>query len=281
MEASVQTLFADAEARGYALGGFNIYNLEGVLAVISAAEAARSPVILQVHSTALQYGGSPLLALCLAAARDAAIPAAVHLDHSASLEEVEFTLKHGGRSVMIDGSHLPFEENVTLTKRGVELAHSYGALVEAELGRLAGTEDGLTVDEYEAKLTDPEQAEVFIRETAVETLAVCIGNVHGPYHRPPQLEFDRLRSIRTRVQMPLVLHGASGLPPAMISEAIEGGVRKFNVNTEMRAAYLGALQQVFTATQRPDLLDVLRESQTAMRDVVHQKLVQFGSIGMA
>jgi len=279
MQTSVKSLLADAAGGHYAVGGFNVYNLEGARAVLAAAEAARSPVILQVHSTALRFGGLPLLALCLAGVADAAIPAAVHLDHCSALDEIGWVLEQGVRSVMFDGSHLPLAENIAQTRQAADLAHAHGAVLEAELGRLAGTEDGLTIAEYEAKLTDPDDALLFIAQTGVDALAVCIGNVHGIYRTPPHLDFARLEAIRARVAVPLVLHGASGLPAAMLDSAIAGGVCKFNVNTEVRAAYLDVLR--LQAAQTPDLLDLLRAAQDAMQRVVHEKLVQFGSSGRA
>ncbi len=143
---------------------------------------------------------------------------------------------------MADGSHLDYAANVDFTRAMAELAHARGAAVEAELGRLSGTEDGLTVEEYAAKLTDPQQAADFVERSAADMLAVCIGNVHGRYPGEPQLDFERLAAIRRAVAVPLVLHGASGLPPAQISQAIALGICKFNVNTEVREAYLGALE---------------------------------------
>src|SRR5215212_5333066 len=172
-------LLRAAGAGGYAIGGFNVYNLEGARAVVGAAEAERSPAMLQIHPSALAHGGSPLIALCMEAARAAEVPLAVHLDHSVSPDAIRAALDAGDASVMADGSHLPYEENLAFTTAMTELAHARGAGVEAELGRLAGSEDGLTVPEYEAKLTDPDQAVDFAARSGVATLAVCIGNVHG------------------------------------------------------------------------------------------------------
>jgi len=200
----------------YAVGAFNVYNLEGVLAVIRAAAAARSPAMLQVHPAALHHGGPPLLALCLAAAREASVPVAVHLDHASSAADIRTALAAGVPSVMADGAHLPYEANVAFTREMVALAREHGAGVEAELGRLSGTEDGLTVPEYEARLTDPAQAAAFVAATGVDALAVCIGNVHGRYRRAPVLDWERLAAIKAAVPVPLVLHGASGLPTGTV-----------------------------------------------------------------
>jgi tagatose 1,6-diphosphate aldolase GatY/KbaY len=270
-----------AGAGGYAIGGFNVYNLEGARAVVAAAEVEHSPAMLQIHPSALAHGGAPLIALCIEAARGAGVPCAVHLDHSASPDAIRAALDAGVGSVMADGSQLPYEENLAFTAAMAELAHARGAAVEAELGRLAGSEDGLTVPEYEAKLTDPDQAADFVARTGVDTLAVCIGNVHGRYRGVPQLDFARLERVRWTAPIPLVLHGASGLPAPMVRRAIELGVCKLNVNTEVRDAYLAALADGVSAGERPDLLDLMQAATDAMQAVVAAKLRLFGSAGQA
>jgi tagatose 1,6-diphosphate aldolase GatY/KbaY len=281
MLASMNALLRAAVADGYAIGAFNVYNLEGARAVVGAAEAHRSPVMLQIHPSVLEYGGQPVMALCLAAARDATVPVVVHLDHSASAIDIRAALTAGLPSVMADGSHLSFSDNITFTRDMVTLTHGCGGAVEAELGRLSGTEDGLTVPEYEAKLTDPDQAADFVRQTGVDALAVCIGNVHGRYHGEPHLDFTRLVAINQGVSVPLVLHGASGLPEAMVRQAIELGVAKFNVNTEVREAYLRALREHLQSSPSVDLLELMQHTETAMQSVVVSKLHLFGSIGKA
>lgn len=266
-----------AEVGGYAIGAFNVYNLEGVRAVIAAAEAAHSPAMLQVHPAALQSGGKLLIALCLAAAGEASVPVAVQLDHSTSRVDIELALKAGTPSVMADGSYLDYRINIDYTSEIVQLAHACGATVEAELGRLTGTEDNITVAEYESKLTDPDQAADFIRETGADALAICIGNVHGHYRRPPQLDFERLARIRERIAVPLVLHGASGLPVGLIRRAIDLGVRKFNVNTEVREAYLQAMRALLCGEGNADLTALMAAGIGAMQRVVSEKLAAFGS----
>lgn len=277
-------LLAEAQAHGYAIGAFNVYNLEGASAVVKAAEAERSPVMLQIHPSARRQGGLPLTALCLAAARESAVPVAVHLDHSTSAAEIRSALASGFSSVMADGSHLTYAENVAFTRDIAALAHASGASVEAELGRLTGTEDDLTVSEYESKLTDPGQSAEFVAETGVDALAVCIGNVHGPYPVEPRLDFDRLAAIRDALarshDVPLVLHGASGLPDATVRRSIELGVTKFNVNTELRRAYLAAIRETADSPSS-DLLTVMQAAIQAMQQVVAGKLHLFESTGRA
>jgi tagatose 1,6-diphosphate aldolase GatY/KbaY len=280
MLASMTELLAKAEAGGCALGAFNVYNLEGVRAVVVAAEAESSPVVLQVHPAAFRHGGLPLVSACQTAAWEAGVPMCVHLDHSTSADDIRAALRSQLRSFMADGSHLDYNANVDFTREMAQLARESGAAIEAELGRLSGTEDGLTVAEYEAKLTDPAQAAEFVEQTGIDMLAVCIGNVHGRYRGEPYLDFERLAAIQARVKVPLVLHGASGLPPALIQRAIELGVRKFNVNTEVREAYTGALKARIEAGNA-DLLDLIQAAEAAMRNVVAEKLHLFGSTGKA
>lgn len=279
MLASTTDLLRAAMAGDYAIGAFNIYNLEGVRAVLRAAEAQRSPVMLQLHPGALEHGGAGLVALCLTAAREATIPVTVHLDHSSSPDAIQEALQVGVPSIMADGSHLSYEENIAFTRAMTVLAQTHHALVEAELGRLTGTEDGLTVPEYEAKFTDPAQAADFVARTGIDALAVCIGNVHGRYRSEPRLDFTRLAAIQRAVPVPLVLHGASGLPEAMVQQAIALGVRKFNVNTEVREAYVTALRTRLAAPGTPDILELMQQAETAMQEIVATKLQLFRSVG--
>lgn len=278
---STRLLLHHAQQHGYAIGAFNIYNLEGVRAVITAAEAESSPVMLQLHPASITHGGRPLLALCLAAAEDANVPVSVHLDHSASADDIRLALSLGITSIMADGSHLDYAANFNYVRSMATLVHQQSGFVEAELGRLSGTEDGLTVAEYEAKLTDPEQAADFVREAQIDALAVCIGNVHGHYRGAPKLDFERLATLRQKVTVPLVLHGASGLPAEMVQRSIALGVCKFNVNTEVREAYLASLKADLNAPKAPDLVALMQHAIDAMRQVVVGKLRLFGSNGKA
>lgn len=279
MRISVRGLLTTARANGYAIGAFNVYNLEGVLAVIGAAEAEKSPVILQLHPAAFRHGGLPLAAMCESAVREAAVPAALHLDHGSDVGDISSALAAGVDSIMADGSLLPYADNVAFTRRMAALGHEYGSSVEAELGRLSGTEDGLSTSEREARMTDPARAGDFVTATGADSLAVCIGNVHGCYAAEPRLDFDRLAEIRARVEAPLVLHGASGLPEPSVRRAIELGVAKINVNTEVRAAYLRALHRSMAAEAASDLPDLMKSAVAAMQAVVQEKLRLVGSAG--
>ncbi|MFN8442420.1 MAG: class II fructose-bisphosphate aldolase [Caldilineaceae bacterium] len=278
---STTLLLSHAQQHGYAIGAFNVYNLEGVRAVILAAEAESSPIMLQLHPASITHGGRPLLTLCLAAAEDAKVPVSVHLDHSASADDIRLALSLGITSIMADGSHLDYAANFNYVQSMATLVHQHSGFVEAELGRLSGTEDGLSVAEYESKLTDPDQAADFVREAQIDALAVCIGNVHGHYRGEPKLDFQRLAALRQKVTVPLVLHGASGLPAEMIQRSIELGVCKFNVNTEVREAYLASLKIDLNAPKAPDLVALMQHAIDAMRRVVVGKLRLFGSVGKA
>ena len=280
MLASTSELLNTARRNAYAIGAFNVYNLEGVKAVIDAAQALQSPAMLQLHPSALKYGKSPLVALCMEAARKSLVPIAVHLDHSTSEKDIHLALDAGIKSIMADGSPMPYEQNLIFTREMTKLSHANGAVVEAEIGRISGTEDGLTIEEKAAKMTDPLEAVEFIKETKVDFLAVTIGNVHGKYFSEPKLDFPRLAKIRASVPVPLVLHGASGLPESMINQSIKLGVSKFNVNTEVREAYMDVLK-TSSSLSDPDLLEVMEKAIDAMRSVISDKLQLFGSAGKA
>jgi tagatose 1,6-diphosphate aldolase GatY/KbaY len=274
-------LYRAAEAGAYALGGFNVYNLEGAQAVVAAAEAAHSPALLQILPGSLQAYGSPLVALCLEAVRQAQVPMNFQLDHAAAADAIRWGLNHGVQAVMADGSHLDYASNVTYTREMAALAHTHDAWIEAELGLLSGTEDGYTVAAYQASLTDPDQAVAFVRQTGIDCLAVCVGNVHGPYPGEPQIDFERLETLHRLVPVPLVMHGASGLPENIVQEAIRLGVRKFNVNTEIRSAYMGALQDYLNAAGKGNALAMMAQAVAAMQTVIEAKMQLFGSAGRA
>ncbi len=281
MRTSLNELLQKAKLSNYAVGAFNVYNLEGIKAVVAAAEAELSPVILQLHPSAFHFHGSSLLAACLESAKSSCVPMLVHLDHATTVVDIEWAFSHGITSIMADGSQGSPNENIDFTGRMASLARQHGAAIEAELGRLSGSEDGLSVSDYEARLTDPHMAVDFVEQTRVDALAVCIGNVHGHYHGEPKLDFDRLESIQKLVSVPLVLHGASGLSDALVHRAIDSGVRKFNVNTEVREAYLAALRTSLQRGKKPDLIDIMNDAIQAMQAVVVSKLQLFCSNGQA
>ena len=274
MLASSRDIIGIAEEEGIAVGSFNVYNLEGVVAVIRSSEQEKLPVILQIAPVSLESVGSGLVALTLAMAEDSTVPTSVHLDHCPQQDQIDRVVSMGLRSVMADGSHLSYEENIDFTFNVVNKMRSFGGFVEGELGRLTGTEDGLTIPEYESLLTDPDQAADYCDKTDIDALAVCVGNIHGKYIQEPKLDFDRLSTIRDSVSVPLVLHGASGLPEWMISRAIDLGVRKFNVNTEVRTAFLESVSSG-VGDKTLDLARLMEISIDSMSQVVTSKIRQF------
>ena len=274
MLASTRDIIGIAEEEGIAVGSFNVYNLEGVVAVIRSSEQEKLPVILQIAPVSLESVGSALVALTLAMAEDSTVPTSVHLDHCPQQDQIDRVVSMGLRSVMADGSHLSYERNIDFTFNVVNKMRSFGGFVEGELGRLTGTEDGLTIPEYESLLTDPDQAADYCDKTDIDALAVCVGNIHGKYIQEPKLDFDRLSTIRDSVSVPLVLHGASGLPEWMISRAIDLGVRKFNVNTEVRTAFLESVSSG-VGDKTLDLARLMEISIDSMSQVVTSKIRQF------
>lgn len=247
---SSKELLRDARKNHYAVGAFNVENMEMMLAVLAAAEAEQSPVILQTTPSTLKYADTGVFAaMARAMAQRAGVPVAMHLDHGSSFELCEQAVRDGYTSVMIDGSKLPLEENIALTRRVVEMARCSNPElnVEAELGRLGGKEDNVVVKEGEDIYTDPDEAVRFVAESGVDSLAVAIGTAHGFYKGKPKLDFDRLAQLRDAVPVPLVLHGSSGVPDEDVARAISLGVCKVNFATELRAAYTAAVRACLNA----------------------------------
>ena len=298
-------LLLPAKRKSYAVGAFNIQNLESLLAVSEAAVEENSPIIVAVTPSAIKYGGLAYLAkIVKTAAESAPVPMSLHLDHGEDFETVSKCIEAGFTSVMIDGSFLKFEENIALTKRVVDLAHSKGVSVETELGRLAGIEEK-TVEEKEAVLTDPDSAKEFVERTDVDALAVAIGTSHGAYKfkAEPKLDFERLRLIQEKVDIPLVLHGASsvpawiiekavkygaeltgakGIPEDHIKKAISLGIAKINIDTDLRLAFTATVREVLTNSPKEfDPRKILGPAKEAIKEVVKDKMRLFGSLGKA
>lgn len=257
----------EAAAAGHALPGFVAYNLETVQGIAAAAEAAGRPVLIQAGAGPFRHAGQEaLMRLALEAATHSTAQLGVHLDHSRNLDEITVCLKAGYTSVMVDGSHLPFAENIALTLEAVRRARDHGAWVEAELGALAGDEDVSTdAVAATAAMTDPAQAAEFAAATGVDALAVAVGNVHGFTKEPVRLDLDRLAAIHDAVPVPLVLHGASGLPTEQLHGALARGVAKVNVNAELRRAYLEAVRdRLPDALPGSDVVSVWAAGRTAV-----------------
>lgn len=250
-------LLLQAQKNKYAIGAFNVNNMEIIQAIISAAEELNSPVILQASQGGIKYAGIDYIAgLGKIAGRNANVPVALHLDHGTDFDQVMLCLRHGFTSVMIDGSRFPLKENIEFTKRVVDIAHAVGVSVEAELGKIGGTEDHITVDEREATMTDPEEARIFVEETGVDSLAIAVGTAHGVYRGEPKIDFDRIKAIRELVDVPLVLHGSSGVPEESLRRAISLGISKINIDTDVRATFAKGVKEFLL--ENPDEIDPRR-----------------------
>ena len=263
---------------GYAVGAFNINNMEISQAIVSTASEMNAPVILAASQGAIEYAGIEYIeALAKTAAASTDVPVTLHLDHGTDFNVILQCIRHGFTSVMIDGSKLPFEENVAITKKVVNVAHPCGLSVEAELGRLVGVEDQISVSERDAVFTDSEEAVQFVEETEVDSLAIAIGSAHGIYKGEPKLDFERLEKIDKKVDIPLVLHGASGIPEDSIVRAVKLGINKINIDTELRLTFRDAVRKVVTESDVYDPRKICGPARDAIKEVVRYKIGIFGS----
>lgn len=276
-------LLLDAQKNGYAVGAFNTNNLEITHAIFRAAEAKRAPILVQISAGAMRYAGVEFLPMIVAKAAElATVPVAIHLDHGPSFDVVMQALRAGFTSIMRDASKLPYDQNVAEVRKVVEACHAIGIPVEAEIGRIGGAEEHVVVTDREASMSDPDECARFVEDTGIDFLAVAIGNAHGFYKGEPKLDFDRLAEIRDKVPVPLVLHGASGIPDEQITMAVERGICKINIDTEIRNAFIRTMQ-AFTK-ENPDQIDprkVLAPCIDAMQAVVEHKIEIFRSAGRA
>lgn len=264
----------------YAVPAFNAENLEMIQAIIKAAEEEKSPVMIQTTPPTVKYlTPDEAYAMVYTLAKKSTVPVALHLDHCTSFNDVMAAIKAGYSSVMFDGSKLPFAENMELTKKVVDVARPMGITVEAELGKVGGKEDN--VESAEALYTDPAEAEEFVEKTGVDMLAVAIGTAHGFYKGEPKLDFDRIEEIAARTQIPLVLHGGSGVPEESVKKAIALGMSKVNFATELRAAATAGVRRVL---EDPDVIDPKKYMAAAREEVVKLckvKIAMCGSAGKA
>lgn len=285
LESMTQMLNKALKGR-YAVGQFNINNLEYIQAILAAAQEENAPVILGVSVGAKRYiGGYKVISAMVQALIEESgitVPVALHLDHGPSFEECILALDAGFTSVMFDGSHYPLEENIALTKRVADVAHIVGASVEAELGRIGGQEDDLKVDSAEANYAIPDECVRLVQEAGIDALAPALGSAHGPYKGEPKLAFDRMEIIRDRTGVPLVLHGGSGIPEKDIAKAISLGTSKINVNTENQIVGTAKIREVLNAN--PDMYDprkYMGPGRDAIKELVKAKIREFGSSGKA
>lgn len=301
---SMKEILDRANSERYAVGAFNTNNLEFSKAILRTAAQEKSPVIIQASEGAVAYAGArEIVAMVSALADRYGVPVALHLDHGRKIEVILECLRAGFTSVMIDGSHLPLEENIALVKKVVDICHPVGVSVEAELGKIAGVEDN--VASLESILTDPDEAERFVAETGVDALAVAIGTAHGPrkFKGEPKLAIDLVAKIKERVKIPLVMHGASGVPESIVQRAqavgakwagargipdesvaaaVANGINKVNIDTDMRLAFICRVREVLA--EKPDLTDprdLLKPAMELIGEVVAHKMRLLGSSGKA
>jgi len=293
-----------AKKGNYGIGAFNINNMEVLQGIVESLDINKAPGLIAVSEGAIKYAGfNYIISLVHTAADEIKVPIVLHLDHGTDPDTIKQCIDGGFTSVMVDGSHLPFEENIALTKKVVVMAKKKGVSVEAELGRLAGVEDIVDVNERDAILTDPEDAKVFVEKTGINSLAVAIGTSHGAYKfkGEAKLDLERLKEITKLVDIPLVLHGASnvpewavetaekygaqigsakGVPDDSIREAVKLGICKINIDTDLRLAMLAAVRE--SLGENPSNIDprkYLKAGKEAIKRVVEHKIEIFGCKG--
>jgi len=302
MLVNLNNILPDARKYGYAVGAFNTSNLEITQAIISTSESLKAPVIVATSEKAIRYTGIENISeMVIGMAKRAKIPVVLHLDHGKSHELCRECIEHGYTSVMIDASHLPFKENVRLTKKVVRMAHAKRVTVEAEIGRLAGIEDDLAVKQKDALYTDPHEAKTFAEETGCDALAVAIGTSHGAYKfkGKPNLRIDILKEIAGLVRIPLVLHGASGVKPKwinrvnkyggtlthargvpdeLIRRAVKSGISKINTDTDLRIAFTAGIREYLENNSADfDPRKIVGLARTFISEVVKERTIVFGS----
>ena len=280
MLVNLKEILQIAEEKKIAVGMFNATGFDSLQAIIAAAEELNQPVILahaEVHNV---YNDISIVGpAMIAAAKNAKVPVCVHLDHGATLEMIERALDLGFTSIMIDASHLPFEENLELTKKVTEKAHSLGVSVEAELGRLVTSEDGTNqVDNPESYYTDKYEAKLFVEKTGIDALAIAFGTAHGFYKSQPKLSFEVVSEVRSTTRLPLVMHGGSGVNEEGFKKAIESGIRKINYYSYMSMAGYIAVEDLIKTNSTKYLHDLEYAAMKAMKEDVKKAIKVFSNL---
>ncbi|MFI3208844.1 MAG: tagatose-bisphosphate aldolase subunit GatY [Eubacteriales bacterium] len=279
---TTKQMLLDAQAGGYAVGAFNVENMEMVMAAVAAAEAQKSPIILQTTPSTVKYASLDYYyANAKVAAEKASVPVAIHLDHGSSFDLAMQAFRAGYTSIMIDGSHESFEDNIAVSKAVVDACGAAGISVEAELGKVGGKEDDLDGGDDNAH-TDPEEARIFVEATGVDSLAIGIGTAHGVYKGEPNINVPRIREIKEVVSVPLVLHGTTGVPDETVRECVESGICKVNYATGLRIAFSDGVKAKLE--EDPGVIDPKKYDAYGMKEVqayVAQKIEVCGSVGKA
>ena len=267
----------------YAVGAFNANNMEMIQAIVETAEEENSPVIIQASQGAIKYAGLDMIvSMVKPLALKSKVPISLHLDHGTDFAQNVQCLRAGFTSLMFDGSSLPFEKNVEITRKICEIAHPVGVSVEAELGKIAGTEDNITVAQVEALMTDPDEARKFVELTKVDSLAVAVGSVHRMLTRTATLDIERIKKIRDKVGIPLVLHGASGVSDESVKEGIKAGICKINIATELNKRFTqGFAQALKDYPNEVDPRKFLKVAKNGVKEAVREKMRLFGCSGKA
>ncbi|WP_105614288.1 class II fructose-bisphosphate aldolase [Vallitalea okinawensis] len=275
-------LLKKASQQKKAIPAFNIHNLETIQAVVEAAKELNSPVIIQTTPGTLKHAGIEYVsAIVKEAAIQYNIPIALHMDHCPSFDTIVNCIKYGYTSVMIDGAHLDYDENVELVKSVVKMAQAVGVQVEGEIGKIGGVEDDMYVHEADAAFTIPEEAKTFVEDTGIDSLAVAIGTAHGMYKGEPQLDFPRIEAINELVDVPLVLHGASGVPDESVKKAIHHGMAKINIATELKNPMAEAIKDTLSDPSINDPRKYMGAAREAVKAVVKDKIRLCGTEGFA
>jgi fructose-bisphosphate aldolase class II len=280
---SMSQILQPCVGQDWAVGAYDTCNLEITQAIVAASAADQAPAIIMIYPHHTPPAEWPTLTrLIEAEVERAGIPAALVLDHAKTLDEIEAALALGFSGVMIDASLLPFDQNIALTRQAVELAHTRGVSVEAELGHVGQGQDDLNADQQQAHLTRVDEAERFVKETGVDALAVSIGTLHGLYRGTPQLDFDRIARLRAACPIPLVLHGGSDTPDQDLRRAIELGIDKINIWTDVRIPYLRALKETLAGPiEKIEVREAMSAARAAATEVIRRKNRLLGSTGKA
>lgn len=303
MLTTLQKILSKANKEHYAVGAFNINNMEIAQAVINAAVSQKSPVIMQTSQGAIEYAGADFLKAIIETAAKQKVPVCLHLDHGRDIETIKKCIKLGWTGIMYDGSHLPFEKNIKNTKKIANLCHKKGIGIEGEIGTIGGAEESVT--SRHIIYTDPKAAQEFLEKTGIDALAIAIGTSHGAYKFSGQsrLDLHLLKTIKEKLKIPLVLHGASGVPAELvtmaarygaqlgkpegvsdeqISKAVEYGINKINTDTDLRLAFDAAIRKFLTEKPEDfDIRHILKPARELMQKIVEHRILLFGSVNKA
>ncbi len=280
---STKGMLLDARQKGYAVGAFNANNLEMAQGIVMAAEKEKAPVIVQVSQGGAEHGGlEEMAAIIKSLAAKASVPVALHLDHGVDVVYNMRCLRVGFTSLMYDGSKLAFAENVRITREVVLAAHAVGVPVEAELGKVPKDPTGITLDDLKKYMTSPEEAKAFVEQTNVDALAIAVGNMHKMKIKEAKIDVERIAAIRQVVAVPLVLHGASGVPDEAVTAAVKAGICKINVHTQLGKSFTEKLREIFQADPTTvDLRKYMGLGREALMEEVRAKIRLFGASGKA